>query len=315
MSQVNIGMLALVALITVLSYLFSGEMIFSYLRQKKIIREVSPFTLMRVSLELNFVNHVLPSGGVSGMTYVNWRMGKFGVSAAHATMAQAVRYAAGFASTIALLFVSLLVVTIDGDINRWIILMSALLVILMTTATAGFIYVIKSPARIQRFGAWLQRTTNKITRTVTRGRKRKMLRAEHVVKFFDDIHDDYVVLNRERWLLWQPFFWGLLFVAADILIFFLTFLALGSAVNPAAILIAYSLASLAGFVVITPGGAGAYEAIMVMVLVTAGLHEGRAIAGIVLARVIILLITIGAGYIFYQLTLNKYGKRASDIHG
>jgi hypothetical protein len=48
---------------------------------------------------------------------------------------------------------------------------------------------------------------------------------------------------------------------------------------------------------------------MVMVLATAGLHEGQAIAGIVLARVIILLVTIVLGYVFYQLTLLKYGRR------
>ncbi len=314
LSQVNIWLLLLVFVCTILSYLFSGEMMFSYLRQKKIIKEVSPFTLMRVSLELNFVNHVLPSGGVSGVSYANWRLGKFGVSMARSMMAQAVRYASGFAATIVTLFVSLVIVTIDGELNRWMILMSALLVIGMAATVSLFIYIVHSPARIRRLGEWLQRTTNKLTRIVTRGRKRKILRSEKLIDFLDELHDDYVELKREKSLLWQPFFWAVLFIVADILIFFVTFLALGVVVNPAAILIAYSLASLAGFAIVTPGGAGAYEAIMVMVLVMAGVHEGKALAGIVLARVIILLITIGAGYIFYQLTLNKYGKRASDIH-
>lgn len=315
LSQVNVWMLVLVAGFTIMSYLFSGEMMFSYLRQKRIIKEVSPYILMRVSMELNFVNHILPSGGVSGMSYANWRLGKFGVSGSQAMMAQAVRYAAGFAATIALLFVSLVVVTIDGDINRWIILMSAFLVIAMTTAVALFIYIVKSPKRIHQLSAWLQKTTNRAIRFFTRGRRRKLLDAGSVAEFFEGMHQDYVELNRDKSVLWQPFVWGLFFMASDILIFFLTFLALGSVVNPASILIAYSLASLAGFAIVTPGGAGAYEAIMVMVLVMAGLHEGKAIAGIVLARVIILLITIGVGYIFYQLTLNKYGKRTSDIQG
>jgi uncharacterized protein (TIRG00374 family) len=313
LSKVNVWVLGLVGVFTVLSYLFSGEMIFSYLRQKKIIHEVNPLTLMRVSLELNFVNHILPSGGVSGVSYTNWRMGKFGVSAAQSMMAQAVRYAAGFGATIVLLFLSLFVVTIDGNVNRWIILMSAFLVMSMIMAVAFFVYIVKSPSRIHRLGNWLQRMTNRIARAVTGGRRRQMIDAEKVVEFFDDMHHDYIELNRDKSVLWQPFIWGLLFVVADILIFFVTFLALGSVVNPAGILIAYSLASLAGFAVVTPGGAGAYEAIMVMVLITAGLHEGQAIAGVVLARVIILLITIGVGYIFYQLTLNKYGKRTTTL--
>lgn len=313
LSQVNLWVLGLVVILTIASYLFSGEMIFSYLRQKKIIHHINSLTLMRVSLELNFVNHILPSGGVSGVSYANWRMSKFGVSTARSMMAQAVRYAAGFAATVVLLFISLIVVTIDGGLNRWMILMSAILVLGMVGTVVLFIFIVQSPARIHRFGDWLQRTTNHIARVATRGRKRKMIRAEYLVAFLDELHDDYVELKREKSLLWLPFFWGILFVIADVLIFFVTFLALGSVVNPAAILIAYSLASLAGFLVITPGGAGAYEAIMAGVLITAGISESRAIAGVVLARVIILLITIVVGYIFYQLTLNKYGKRSTDI--
>ena len=59
-----------------------------------------------------------------------------------------------------------------------------------------------------------------------------------------------------------------------------------------------------------PGGAGAYEAIMVLVLAIAGMPKGEAIAGIVLTRAIILFVTIVIGYIFYQLALVQYGKRS-----
>jgi uncharacterized membrane protein YbhN (UPF0104 family) len=69
------------------------------------------------------------------------------------------------------------------------------------------------------------------------------------------------------------------------------------------------VATIAGFFVITPGGAGAYEAIMVAFLAVAGLDKGAAIAGIVLTRVILLLGTIGLGYLFYQRALIKYGRK------
>ena len=162
---------------------------------------------MRVSLELNFVNHILPSGGVSGVSYTNWRMGKFGVSAAQSMMAQAVRYAAGFGATIVLLFLSLFVVTIDGNVNRWIILMSAFLVMSMIMAVAFFVYIVKSPSRIHRLGNWLQRMTNRIARAVTGGRRRQMIDAEKVVEVFDDIHHDCIELNREKSVLWHHFIW------------------------------------------------------------------------------------------------------------
>jgi uncharacterized membrane protein YbhN (UPF0104 family) len=82
-------------------------------------------------------------------------------------------------------------------------------------------------------------------------------------------------------------------------------------VNPAPILIAYGVASSAGFFVFTPGGAGAYEAIMIGFLAIAGLNKGTAIAGIVLTRTILLLGTIILGYLFYQHALVKYGKRST----
>ena len=103
-------------------------MTFSYLRQKGVLKGVSLLTQMRMSLELNFVNHVLPSGGVSGFSYLNWRLNNLGVSGARATMSQLVRYLASFAGLVTLLAVAVILVTVDGTVNRWIILMSSALV-------------------------------------------------------------------------------------------------------------------------------------------------------------------------------------------
>ncbi|MEO5948829.1 MAG: lysylphosphatidylglycerol synthase transmembrane domain-containing protein, partial [Candidatus Saccharimonas sp.] len=309
LSEVNLGLLALVIPITAATYLASGEMIFSYLRQKKLMGEINPWTLMRVSLELNFVNHVLPSGGVSGVSYLNWRMGKLGVSTSRATMAQAIRYAAGFAAMTTLLALSVLMVTIDGNINRWIILMSSMLVFVMIVATVGFIYVVRSPSRMHHVSEWLEKWINRIVRKVTRGKVAHVVDGVKLTVFLDDMHDDYVSLSRDKRVLLQPYLWGMAFTMLEIALFYVTFLALGASVNPASILIAYGVASLTGFAVVTPGGAGAYEAVMVAVLATAGLKEGQAIAGIILARVIILLVTIVLGYVFYQMTLVKYGKQ------
>lgn len=308
LSQVNILILLLVVPIVMISYFAVGEMIFSYLRQKHLISHVNPVTLMRVSLELNFVNHILPSGGASGVAYLNWRMGKFGVSVARATMAQAVRYVAGFASATVMLIGGLLWVTVDGTVNRWIILMSAGLIIVMMGGTFLLYFAVSNKSRIERYASWLTRAANSVVRRMTFGRKSQVLNYNRVRAYFSELHEDYIELNRDKRLLLQPFLWGILYVCMDIAMFWVTFLALGTHVNPATILIAYHVASLAGFLVITPGGVGAYEAIMVMVIVMSGVGKGAAIAGVVLSRTIILLVTIVVGYIFYQETIVKYGK-------
>lgn len=313
LGQVNLWILALLLPVQLLMYFAGGEMMFSYLRSKKVISHVPPATQAQLALEMNFVNHVLPSAGVSGVSYMTWRLGKLGVSPGRATMAQVVRFAMGFASFAFLLAIAVLVVTIDGNLNRWIILVSASLVMFMAIVTVGGVYLISNRKRIDKFAKWITRTANRLVWRLTRGKKRVILRAEQVEAFFDDMHGDFMELAKDKRKLIQPFLWGLLFTAMDVAVFWVTFWALGQPVNPAPILIAYGVATLAGFVVVTPGGAGAYEAIMVTFLAIAGLDQGAAIAGIVLARVILLLSTIGFGYLFYQHALIKYGRRKPTV--
>lgn len=268
---------------------------------------------MRISLELNFVNHILPSGGVSGMSYMGWRMGKYGVSSSKSIMAQTIRYVAGYAAMAVLLVVAVVAVTVDGDINRWIILMSSTLVFMMAIVTMFGIYLLKHPSKMATVAHRLARMANKTIRFLTAGHGQHTFDASKIEAFLEDIHQDYLEIHLDKRILWQPFWWGIVFTIAEIALYYVTFFALGTHVNPAAILIAYGIASLAGFIVVTPGGAGAYEALMVLVLVMAGMGQGQAIAGIVLSRAIILLVTIVMGYIFYQLSVMKYGKRATDL--
>ena len=309
LQQVNVWILLLLVPAIIAGYLAAGEMVFSYLRQKKLINHVSIGTQMRISLELNFVNHVLPSGGVSGISYMNWRLGKFGVPVGRGTMAQAVRYVCGFASMIILLALAVLLVTIDGHVNRWIILMSSTLVSLMIIATIAMIFVLSSTSRMHHVMDVLIRWINTIVYKITFRRVKRTIAPASGVKFLDDIQDDYRELMSDKKVLIKPLLWGLLFTITDVAAFWIVFWALGSPVNPAPILIAYGVASFAGFIVVTPGGAGAYEAIMVFVLSLSGMNNGEAIAGIVLSRAIILAITIGVGWIFYQQEMLRYGGR------
>ncbi|NCU38375.1 flippase-like domain-containing protein [Candidatus Saccharibacteria bacterium] len=309
LADVDLWVLALVLPVVAVGYLAAGEMVFSYLRQKRVIDHVSIWTQMRISLELNFVNHVLPSGGVSGISYMNWRLGKYGVRSGKATMAQAVRYVVGFAAMITLLVVAVLLVTIDGNLNRWIILMSSTLVGVMFAITVLGMYLMKNRSRMKRFARVLSRVGNTMLSTITFGRIPHFITAAVIEEFLYEMQDDYEELTNDTKLLIKPYLWGLFFTATEITIFTIVFWALGSPINPAPIIIAYGLASLAGLIVVTPGGTGAYEAVMVLVLAFAGVPNGQAIAGILLTRMIILFVTIVGGYVFYQLAILKYGKQ------
>jgi uncharacterized protein (TIRG00374 family) len=312
LERVNLWLLLLLIPGQALAYYASGEMIFSYLRAKKSIEEVKGPELARMSLEMNFVNHILPSGGVSGVSYMTWRLGKYGVPPGRAAMAQVVRFAMGFVSFIVLLALAVLAVTIDGNINRWIILVSSVMVAGMTITILLGAYLLNHERRTEKFADWVTGFVNGLVRKVTLGKRRKVLDYDGVRLFFQEMHSDYLALKHDKAILLKPFLWGLVFTAFDALLFWITFWALGTPVNPAPILIAYGAASMAAFFVVTPGGAGAYEAIMVGFLAIAGLSQGVAIAGIVLTRVILLIATILFGYLFYQHAILKYGRRDKE---
>lgn len=308
LERVNVIILALIVPLLLFSFYAAAEIMFSYLRAKGSIEKTHWTTRARMALEWNFVNHTLPSGGVSGISYMTWRLGKLGVSAGRATSAQMVRYVSGFIATAILIPFCVLLVTIDGSINRWIILVSSTIVMLMMIAIFGMVYLVGNQVRMQVFARWLTRTVNKVVRKLTGGKKRVVIHEDKILEFFEEIHSDYIELRRDRRVLIRPVMWGLIFTILDAMIFAVTFWALGTPVNPAPLLIAYTLASVAGFIVVTPGGAGAYEAIMVGFLALAGISSGTAIAGILLSRVIILLVTIAVGYLFYQQALTRYGQ-------
>lgn len=308
LGSVNPVILALLIPLQLISYYAVGAMIFEYLKGKKELDGTHPWEMTRMALELNFVNHILPSGGVSGISYMGWRLKHLGVSAGRATMAQVVRFTMTYGAYLVLLLIALLFITIDGTINRFTILASTIMAMAIIFGTLFVIYTIGNQARINMFSMNLSSLINR-TWASFKFKKKILVKPETIANFFNDLHRDYVELRAEKRLLKKPLVWAFVFNLAEIAMFFVAFWALGVVVNPASLLIAYGLAGVAGFFVVTPGGAGAYEVVMVSFLASTGVASGAAIAAILLARVLLILTTIITGYVFYQLAILKYGKR------
>ena len=308
LGRVDIWILLLIFPLQFLSYYASGAAIFSYLKQRGLTKDIHSWDMARMSLELNFVNHILPTAGVSGASYMTWRLSKLGVSSGRATLAQVVRLSASFGAYVVLLMLAVIVVTLDTGVNRLTILATSGLVSTIIIAMMVVWYVIDSERRMEKFSAIVSSAVNWLGRVVLR-RKKEVLKKRQVKHFFSELQDDYQVLKREPRLLIRPFLWGIVFNVTEVSLFFFTFLALGSLVNPATILLAIGIAALVGAFLITPGGAGGYEAIMVLVLTSAGVAGATALAGVLLGRVVLILLTIASGYLFYHLALRKYGKQ------
>ncbi len=306
LDQANLWILLLLVPLQVLSYYAAGEIIFSYLKKQKHMHKIGAPTLIRLALEMNFVNHILPSGGVSGVSYMGWRLKKFGVSASRSTAAQIVRMVATFGAYAVLLVAAVIVIMYDGAINRWVVGATIGLIAVMAGALFAVAYLLSHKSRLKSFSRKLVSFANGFRRAVGSD---KRYTTQPIDSFFAEVQEDYQLIRSNKKTLIVPFLWGFVFNIAEVAMFYVAFLALGHVVNPAPIVIAFGLAGMAGFFMVTPGGAGAYEAVMVAFLVAAGINPGIALLGILLARILLLLGTIVTGYVFYQQAIIKYGKR------
>lgn len=309
LGQVDVWILLLLIPVQLASYYATGGMIFSYLRAKGNIKDMGHWSMTRLALELNFVNHILPSGGAAGFSYLAWVLSRHKVSASRSTMAQIIRFTLTFISFVLLLGVAMIVLTFNHQIDRTIVAVGSGLIVVAVGATLLGIWLIKDLTRMRKFSAWLTQLSNRFINWITRGKKKDLVKGAVLLEFFDGLHDDYLAIRRERKILIIPFIWAIIANLLDVALIWISFWALGYPVDAAILFVGFGIASIAGAVSVTPGGAGVYEAVMVTFLAASGVPAEIAIAGTLLARVTLLSGTILFGYIFYQLTVLKYGKQ------
>ncbi|HSH17946.1 MAG TPA: hypothetical protein VK978_01045, partial [Candidatus Saccharimonadales bacterium] len=101
--------------------------------------------LFRTSLELNMVNHVFPSGGVTGISYFGLRMrdGEH-ISAARATLVQVMKLALLFLSFEILLIAGLVFLAIGDKANDLMLFVAGSLSTLMVLGTLALTYIVGS---------------------------------------------------------------------------------------------------------------------------------------------------------------------------
>jgi uncharacterized protein (TIRG00374 family) len=311
LDSVNLAILALLIPVQLFSYYGAGGMIFSYLRSKGDLKDVSHWRITRIALELNFVNHILPSGGAAGFSYLGWVLGKFGVKASRSTVAQLVRFTLTFVAFVMILVIAVIFLATDGRINRLILLLSGVIVFVCVVVIVGGLYIIGNNQRLVVFSNWLTKFVNKFVSKITRGKKPQILKTNIIPDFFAELHADYLSIRKDARILIKPFIWAIFTTLADVALIWIAFLSLGYEVSPAILFVAFGISSLASAFSATPGGAGVYEAIMIAFLASSNVPADVAIAGTLLARVTLVLGTILFGYVFYQLTVLKYGKRTT----
>jgi len=93
LQETNVLVLLLLIPEQLFMYYACGQIFFSYLKHSKAVKEISNKDMLKISTELNFVNHAVPAGGIGGVAFLTYRLRPYGVSAGQASFLYVFRYA------------------------------------------------------------------------------------------------------------------------------------------------------------------------------------------------------------------------------
>lgn len=263
--------------------------------------------LYRASLELNFINHVFPSAGVSGISYFGVRLKNNEITGTKATLVQVIKVCLLILSFEVLLVLGLLALAIGGKASNFVILLTTFLTTLMVIGTFAFVMIIGSKRRISATFTFLTKVLNRILHFFL-PKSPETINIERVERAFGELHENYKTIE-SRWReLKAPFLWALIANLTEVLCIYVVYLAFGSVINIGAVILAYAVANFAGMVSVMPGGVGVYEALMTGVLVAAGVPAGLSLSVTVMYRVLSTLIQVPPGWLLYHAALSSKDK-------
>ncbi len=260
--------------------------------------------LYRASLELNFVNHVFPSGGVSGISYFGMRLKNNEITGGKATLVQLIKLGMLFLSFEILLIVGLLALAIGNQANDFVILVTSTITTLLVVGTVAFVMIIGSEKRINATFTFLTRVLNRILHFFL-PRSPETINIKRAERAFRELHTNYKTIESKWRELKMPFLWALLANLTEVVAIYVVYLAFGEWVNIGAVILAYAVANFAGLISVMPGGVGIYEALMTGVLVAAGIPAALSLPVTVMFRVLSTLIQVPPGWVLYHHALQE----------
>ena len=303
--HLNLWILLLLIPEQILMYYAAGQIYFAFLKQRKDFK-MTQAKLTRISLEINFVNHALPSGGASGLAYLVWRLKDMNVTAGQISFIHILRYAICALANTAQTFIAIVIVLIAGCVlpgQHWTLGLAALIALGIQLLILTICLIVRKQKRIDWLSDKATKFVNGIMRKISRGKKRKILKENTVSKFFGDLRGDYLHMQRNKKILWKPAIWGAFYSFLELATYWVVACSLGHPEILPQIMIAEGVASVVGTVMVTPGGLGGYEGAMVLIMVATGVAPSVAMITVIVTRICVLLGTVVSGWGFYQHAL------------
>jgi uncharacterized protein (TIRG00374 family) len=266
--------------------------------------EVRYWPLYRITLELNFVNHILPSGGVSGVSYFGIRLKSQDVSTTTSTFVQALKFSLLYISYLPILVFGLFALAIRGHSNNLILVVSSSIITAIIIGTFVGIYIIESRTRINSFLTWITKAINWLVHLV-RPKYPETIKIDRAQAAFNELHDNYKVIKRNWRELRMPLFYTTVSNITEVAAVYTVYVAFGHFVNIGAIILAYAVANFAGLISVLPAGVGVFEGLMTAVLTATGIPAALSIPVTIMYRVSSMFIQLVPGYILYQRAVKE----------
>ncbi len=310
LQDANIYLVLLLPVIQTVNYYFLGgyyRTMFGFF-ETKIKRTRS----WGVVASLNFVNQILPSGGLSGITYLSYGF-RTKLEIGKTSMIQMGRYVFAFASYMIIGPFALLLLIYEGDSNfiseistkiqahsyALITLVAFLLLVALV------ISLIRSKKLSQQFMEGFRRFVNAASGVFG---KNNLFPKEVATKLVNDFHDGLDFFKQQKAHIITPYFFMLLSASMELSIVYVSLLAVGAEVSFAAAFASFLAANIAGVISIIPGDVGIHEAVMTTMLVAFGVPAPTALSAVLLYRVFNKVIFLPIGFYFYSALLKPAQK-------
>lgn len=298
LQETNVFVLLLLIPEQLFMYYACGEIFFSYLRHQQNVRKFKKSEKLRISTELNFVNHAIPAGGVGGLAFLTYRLKPYNVSAGESSFLYIFRYAVTTVINYlqALIAIGvLLAFSLIPESAMWVIPVALLMNLGVGVGLWLIVFIAGSNKRINRFARLIEKLSKILARVLTFGRKKELIDDNKIRNYFTDIHRSLGIARGNKQYLKKPAIWGLVYSFCEIGTYWIVACALGRPEILPYIMVGEAIGSV--FDGIVPYGL--YELGMAGVMIALGVDFPTATIVTVMTRVITLVFTIVSGSVPY----------------
>lgn len=259
------------------------------------------FRMIKMVYALEFVNQILPSGGLSGVTYFIYGM-KHKIAAGTVTLAQIGRYLFSYLTYFGLFAVALgFLLYGSNQINPRVYEYLVAFVILAIVGIVSIVYFISSKARTSKVIGNIGRFLNWISERLRSGKS--LFGSNTIEKSLNDFHESFMQVKHN----WRQFFVPFIFMGFNTFFGALTvivsFYAIDVPLNPGAILFSFAVANAAGVLSVVPGDIGVHETVMIAMLTLVGAPASAALSATLLYRVFNKFVFMPFGFYCYSQLL------------